>query len=234
MLVFALQLVRVADTWSASWDEPHHLYDGYTVWTTSDHRLNPEVPPLVKLAAAAPLLRAKLFVPPNRGRPEPEEAFRDGRTFVFANGPARTLLPARYACMLFALALAGLVAAAAWRLCGPAAAVAALVLATFDPTLLANGPLVTTDVASALFIFAASLAFARAARPPLRLAWLAAAGVAAGCAMTAKFTGVLLAPILLALALWDAFVARDVRVLRRRLLDWAAVLVIAWIGVWAV
>ncbi|MBE7220248.1 MAG: glycosyl transferase, partial [Caulobacteraceae bacterium] len=42
------------------------------------------------------------------------------------------------------------------------------------------------------------------------------------------------APILLALALWDAFVARDLRALRRRLLDWAAVLVIAWIGVWAV
>ncbi len=56
LAVMALQLAHVARTTSATWDEPHHLYDGYMVWTRHDYRLNPEVPPLAKLTAALPLL----------------------------------------------------------------------------------------------------------------------------------------------------------------------------------
>jgi hypothetical protein len=54
LLVFTLQLVHVARVYSANWDEAHHLLDGYYIWTQHDYRLNAEVPPLVKLAAALP------------------------------------------------------------------------------------------------------------------------------------------------------------------------------------
>ena len=232
MLAFALQLVRVAQVFSVTWDEPHHLYDGYTIWTRGDHRLNPEVPPLLKLAAALPLLPARLVAPPNQGRPEPEEAFRDGRAFVFDNGPARTLLPARHACVLFALALAALTGAAAWRILGKLGGLIALTLVTFDPTLLAHGSLVTTDVASALFIFAAVLAFMRSAGSR-RFVWLGAAGVLTGCALSTKFTGVLLMPMLAALALWEGVVARSARLAARRLAEIAGVGLLAWAVVWA-
>jgi hypothetical protein len=56
LLVFAGQLLRVARLYSANWDEAHHLYDGYNILTTHDYRVNAEVPPLVKMAAAVPLL----------------------------------------------------------------------------------------------------------------------------------------------------------------------------------
>jgi hypothetical protein len=34
LLVLVGQLVYVAKATSATWDEPHHLYDGYMVWKT--------------------------------------------------------------------------------------------------------------------------------------------------------------------------------------------------------
>ena len=56
LLLFAATIVRVARLYSANWDEAHHLYDGYNILTSHDYRLNAEVPPLVKIAAALPLL----------------------------------------------------------------------------------------------------------------------------------------------------------------------------------
>ena len=51
LCLLALQLVHVARATSSSWDEAHHLFEGYTVWKLHDYRLNPEVPPLIKLTA---------------------------------------------------------------------------------------------------------------------------------------------------------------------------------------
>lgn len=83
LCLLALQLVYVAKATSASWDEAHHLFDGYTVWKFGDYRLNPEVPPFIKLTAAVPLLGMTLKVPPNLGRNNQTEAFLDGKAFVW-------------------------------------------------------------------------------------------------------------------------------------------------------
>ena len=228
-LLFAVQLVHVARVYSATWDEPHHLYDGYNIWTRHDYRVNAEVPPLVKLVAALPLLGMHLDTIPvaNQGR-----AFQDGRVFVFDNGGDRVLFPARMACMIFALLLAGLVWFAARSMFGRVAALVALGLLTFDPLLLANGTLVTTDVGSACFIFATAYAFYRYARSP-SLGWLAATGLAVGFALVAKYTGALVAPILLLLALYEGVRTRSFSVLARRLAACVAALACGWVILWA-
>ena len=105
LCMLALQLVHVAQTTSSSWDEAHHLFDGYTIWKFHDYRLNPEVPPFIKMTAAVPLLRMQLKVPPDQGRPNQTEAFLDGKAFVWGNGGDRVLFPARMMCAGFALAL---------------------------------------------------------------------------------------------------------------------------------
>jgi hypothetical protein len=51
-----VQLLAVNVRTSMSWDEGHHLFDGYTILKHQDFGLNPEVPPLAKAAAAVPLL----------------------------------------------------------------------------------------------------------------------------------------------------------------------------------
>ncbi len=183
--------MRVAQAYSATWDEAHHLYDGYNIWTQHDYRLNAEVPPLVKLTAALPLLGMHLKLPPGEGRSHGNEAFLQGRALVFDNGGDRVLWPARMACMGFALVLALLVYVAAREMFGWGAGFVALALFVFDPNFLANGTLVTTDVGSACLLFATIFCFYRYCRSP-GWARLLITGGAAGLALVAKFSGIFL------------------------------------------
>ena len=237
LCVLALQLMHVGRVTSATWDEAHHLFDGYTIWKLHDYTLNPEVPPLVKLTASVPLLHMDLDVPVNRGKPVPEEAFLDGRRFVFGNGGDRVLFPARMACMFFMLVLALLLYVVAGEMFGVGAGFFALALLVFDPNFLAHGALVTTDVGSACCFLAAVYTYYRYCRKPSWLRLLMA-GIAAGLLLAAKFTGIFLFPMLLLAVLLEWGLARNARILWQRIL-WqglgavAAVGVIAWIVLWS-
>ena len=232
LFMFALQLIHVARATSASWDEAHHLFDGYTVWTKHSYTLNPEVPPLVKLVAAAPLLPMRLTVPVNQGRPTQTEAYLDGRAFVFANGGDHVLVRARAACISFALLLGLLIYFAAAEMFGFVAGLFALAFFVFDPNFLAHGALVTTDVGSACFFVAAVYAFYRYCKRP---SWqrLLVAALAAGLLMATKFSGVFLPLMLLLLVLLEWGLARNARVLWRRLLAVVAIGAIAYTMLWA-
>ena len=164
--LFTLQLVHVARLYSLNWDEAHHLYDGWNIWTHHDYRANAEVPPLVKLTAALPLLPLHLQAPPDQGQPQTEEAFLDGRHFVFSNGGDRVLLPARLMCTLLTVLLAGLVYLLGRTMFGDLPALLALTLFVVDPNLLAHGTLISTDVGSALLLFASVFAFYRYGQAP--------------------------------------------------------------------
>lgn len=206
LLLQTLQLVHVARATSSSWDEPHHLLDGYTIWKFDDYRLNPEVPPLIKLTAALPLLRMHLAVPPNLGREDPTEAFLDGRAFVFGNGGDRVLFPARMAAMSYALALGLLIYLFAEEMFGFEAGIFALALFVFDPNFLAHGAMVTTDVGAACCFLASVYSFYRYCRRR-SLVRLVVAGVALGLALSAKYTGIFLLPILALIVLLEAVLA---------------------------
>ena len=227
LMIFALQLIHVAKVYSINWDEGHHLYDGYRIWTRHDYRLNAEVPPLVKLTAALPLLSMRLSVPADQS----ESAFLLGRTFVFANGGDRVLFPARIACMLFTLLLGWLIYAAARSMFGTLAGFLALTLFIFDPNVLAHGTLVSTDMGSACFIFAAVCAFYQYGKAPSP-AKLGTVALMAGFALVAKFTGIFLIPMLLLLAVAEAILARSFAVLRKQLSACAGILLCAWLIVW--
>ncbi len=232
LLVFTLQLVHVARVYSANWDEAHHLYDGYDIWIKHDYRLNAEVPPLVKLTAALPLLPMDLYMPPNQGKSQALEAFLDGRTFVFSNGGDRVLFPARMACMVFTLLLAWLLYAATREMFGDIAALAALALFVFDPLVVAHGTLVSTDVGSACFIFGSVYVFYRYSKAPTPVRLLIV-GLSMGLAMCAKFTGIFVFPMLVLLAGVEALLARSWAVLGRRMSACAAILICAWVVIWA-
>ncbi len=232
LLVMALQLMHVARATSSTWDEPHHLFDGYWVWTQHDYRLNAEVPPLVKLWAAVPALTMRLKVPAAEAGSSHANAFLVGKAFVYGNGADRVLFPARMACAVFTLGLGLLIFLAGQRMFGGWAGLVGLGLYVFDPNFLANGALVTTDVGSACLFLAVVYAFYRYCRAP-GWKWLVASGAAAGLLLAAKYTGVFLAPMLLLLAGWEALLARDWRMLGRRLAGVVAIGLMAWVVVWA-
>jgi hypothetical protein len=67
LVILALEMFLSARLESQIFDEPAHLYAGYSYWLHSDFGINPEHPPLVKLVASLPLLisRPKCPPPPN-------------------------------------------------------------------------------------------------------------------------------------------------------------------------
>jgi len=189
---------------SQTFDESTHLLAGYQYWRHRDFGANPEHPPLLKLAAAAPLLSAHLERPPILAGPTKDVHQVHGVQFLYENTrPAEELLfAARMGASFVTYLLAVLVFLAASEMFGLAAGLLALTLLVFEPNVLAHGALVTTDVAVTTFLFASVYAWYRYATRPT--AWrLLACGVAVGLALVSKHSAILLIGILPLLAAVD-------------------------------
>lgn len=202
LLILALQLALSVQKESQTWDEGDHIFAGYQSWKRADFGLNPEHPPLVKLLAAVPLLGMPLKVPTVQNRYFRSEAFLDGRDFVYGNDAGQILFRARMAASILTVLLALLVYLAASEMFGTRGGFIALALLVFDPNMLAHGATVTTDIGVSLGLFAAVYAFYRYVKLPCA-ARLLTAGAAAGLALAAKHTGLLVFPMLFLLALWE-------------------------------
>jgi 4-amino-4-deoxy-L-arabinose transferase-like glycosyltransferase len=203
-VLIILQMILVAiivHGESLTFDEGNHIFAGYMMWHSGDYGLNPEHPPLVKLVATLPLLQEKLWVPPLQGRMFKTEAYRDGRDFLEHNDPShRLLFRVRLAAGVFAVCLSVMVFLIGSEFFGEYAGLLALLLVIFEPNTLANSDLVTTDVGVACFFLATIYCFYRYARRPSVIRLLLT-GLAAGLTLSAKHSGILLAPMLLGLVL---------------------------------
>jgi hypothetical protein len=207
LVLFVVQLVMSARANTITWDEECHIYAGYMMWKHGDFGLNPEHPPLVKLVAALPLLGMNLQEPAMPDRPYRLQEMLGGEDFIFHNDADKVVFRTRIAAMLFTLLLVALVFGTAREMFGTGAGLIALGLIAFDPTLLAHGALVTTDVGQACFMLASIYAFYRYVKSPTAGRMLLT-GLAVGLALASKHSTVLLAPMLITLAvietLWSA------------------------------
>jgi Dolichyl-phosphate-mannose-protein mannosyltransferase len=194
--------IRTANSDSVSWDESQHLYSGWLSWERGDFGYNPEVPPLIKMWDAIPLLRRDIKVPAYTGDPFKKEGFVLGQRFLVANGIDRTLMPARIMASLLTVLLATTIFFCAGEMFGRNAALFALLLFCFDPNFLAHGAFVTTDIGASLTMLAAIYAFYRYVRLP-SVPRMIAVGLAVGLTMTAKFTGIFILPLLCVIAVID-------------------------------
>lgn len=205
LAVLAALLADHARRTSVTIDEPVHLYAGVRYWQCGDFAVNPEHPPLAKWLAAAPL-QGRGWIEPADARCG--DALGDKRVhglnandMIAANGVTPMLLPARLAMTALTVLLAIVLAVAAWRAFGAAGGLAALALVAAEPTLLAHGSLVTTDMALTVTGVCTVLALRAWMRVPdlRRLIVLAAS---AGALLASKHSAVLFLPALL--LLWAA------------------------------
>jgi len=203
LIILTLQLFLSIRQESQTWDEANHIYAGYRSWTDADFGLNPEHPPMVKLVATAPLLSTPLKLPKLEDRFFKEDAFINGKYFLYDNDAEKILLRTRLAAASFTLLLAVLVFLGTKEMFGTGAAFITLTLLAFDPNLLAHGAVVTTDVALSCFMFASVYAFYRYVKAPTIWRLIVVGGVT-GLALAAKHTGALVFPILLLLAIIEA------------------------------
>jgi len=116
------------------------------------------------------------------------------------------LLRGRMVIALFSLTLGLLVFLAAREMFNPLTGVLALGLFVFEPVLLANGALVTTDMPLACLFFASVYTFYRYVKRP-SLSRLAVCAVATALAIATKHSGLLIVPTLVLLALAETFLA---------------------------
>jgi len=168
---------------------------GYSYWILHDWRLNPEHPPLSKLAATIPLLFVPLKLHPDPEKWADADEFAMGREFLYRNTwPADDILfRARTVTIVFAVALILMVALWARRCFGDFAGVLAAALASFDPGLLSHGHYVTSDVPLTLFYLGAALAWFCWLRSA-RWKWLLMTGLLTGLGLATKFSAFLVFP----------------------------------------
>jgi dolichyl-phosphate-mannose--protein O-mannosyl transferase len=101
-----------------------------------------------------------------------DEAYFDGRDFIFGNGGEaeadRITFRARMAAATLSLLLGLLVFLAAREMFGDGAALFALALVVFEPSTIAHGAYVTTDMGISCFMFACIYALYRYVKTRLR------------------------------------------------------------------
>ena len=218
-------------------DEATHLYAGYRDLKCGDLTVSPEHPPLAKIVAAAPLLlmNLRLNCTPFKGGAEAQAL--TSLSWLYLQNWRPALARARVAVSVFALGLCLLVWIAARRMFDFATAIVATTLLVFEPSVLAFGGIVMTDLPVTCTMLLAVYGFYlwvnhRTAR------YLMLTALATGLTLLAKHSGLVVVPILCVLAVVDALVDRagpkaTVQVMGRNLLAVALICAIAIGVVWA-
>ncbi len=197
LVLFVLLVTSAASDKSATFDEAVHIFSGWRILTAGDFALNHEHPPLMKMIAALPLIPMGLEPPATAVRREVDQ-WQAAHEFVYhANDGDTVLAAARFPITLVAALMAWVCFRLASRWFGPMAGVATLALIVFEPNLLANAGLVTTDLGmTAMTVFSCGAFAMWLERGDRR--WLWGTGVILGLALLTKFTAILIAPCLAA------------------------------------
>ena len=212
LLLFWLQAVSAARHWSQTSDELPHVTAGYAYNRFQDFRMQPENGNLPqRVHGLAPLALGAQF-PLDESRWRQSDYWQLGWDFFYGlgNPTDRMLLGARALNALFGVALGAFLFLVAHRLTGPAGGLLALGFFVFCPNFLAHSALATSDLAGTLCLTLAAWLFWRhlQRREAASGAW---AGLVSGLALTAKFNGLLLAPIYALLAGIDALATPGAR-----------------------
>jgi 4-amino-4-deoxy-L-arabinose transferase-like glycosyltransferase len=201
LLAMSLNLIAITARKSITADELVLIPAAYYHLVTDDFQLVSEHPPLCKLLAGLPLL----FIQPNEVLPreidpsitEADRGWSYEMRFWQDNRARFDTISfwARMPMIALTIALGALIFVFARDLFGPRAALFAVALFALEPTILAHARVVQTDVPAAFGFLLSAFALHRYLRAPN---WKLAAGVgaAAGVAMLAKYSMIIVGPIL--------------------------------------
>lgn len=200
-------MFQASRTDSAIMDELAHIPAGYGYVHNLDYRLNPEHPPLVKALAMLPVLFLNPVFPTQSDawQNQVNAQWDMGAQFLYQSGNDADAIiqTARIFPMIITLLVILFIYLLARRLMGNWWALLPAALFGLDPTVLAQGHYVTTDVGAAFGILFATYFFVKYAESPTtRHLWYA--GLSFGVAQALKFSTPLLVPlfIFLAFMLW--------------------------------
>lgn len=216
LLAMAFVLVAITARKSITADEIVLIPSAYYHLVTNDVQLIPQHPPLCKLLAGLPLL----FLQPDEPQPVAVDRplTKDDLEWLYVSrfwqdNHSRfepICFWTRMPMIALTLALGGLTFVFARDLFGPRAALLAVALFALEPTVLAHGRVVQTDIPAAFGFLLTIFVLYRYLRAPN---WKCACGLgaAAGVAMLAKYSMVVLGPLLVLVFLGLLAYRRDYR-----------------------
>lgn len=213
LFVFWFAMLASLRSKSQTYDEGAHAAAGYSYWRFNDYRLDPENGNLPQRVIGLPLLFGNYTFPDTNS-----DAWRRGDEweipnqwfYMLENNAQRMIQVGRAASGLMAVALAFLV----WRwsryLFGPVGGMLSLILCVLDPSILANGALMTSDTASALFFLGATWSWWRMLQ---RITWsrVLMSGLAIAALILSKMSGPLIMPIAFSLLVATVIERRPIR-----------------------
>jgi|CZKI01.1.fsa_nt_gi hypothetical protein len=196
---------------STTSDELVHVVGGFAYWRLNDYRLQPENGNLAQRWVALPVwLKGATF--PRLDQPYwgVSDAWVIGHEFFYETGEDHfpRLMAARAMTALLSVATGFLVYCWSRRLFGRAGALVSLAFFAFSPTFLAHGGLATSDVCITLFMLASVGAWWRHLETP-GAGPFALSALLFGLACVAKFSAVLLLPMMALCAVVHVAVGRS-------------------------
>jgi hypothetical protein len=210
-LLFAGQALLASPSKSASFAEQYHLTAGYTYLRIGDFRLSTTHPPLIGILAALPLLAfSNIALPLDDPAWAAGDRFRFSDVFLWEANSDSVKMVERARWPIVAVGVLLLAAIYGWsrHLWGPLGGIVALLLAAADPNLIFNSRVVTSDLGITTFLFVAVWLLWLALEKGGKWLWLGS-GIAAGLAMSAKYSGVVFIPMALFLVLSHHRRSRD-------------------------
>jgi len=182
---------------SLTFDEGAYAAAGASYWRLGDYRLNPEAGALPQRVAGLPLALGPFKFPPpgtNHWRDSIAPSLGYDYFYSLGNDAGRMAARGRAACGAMAVLLGALVWAWSRRLFGAAGGMISLLLYVLSPTVLANGALMTSDMAAALFFAAATWAW-WAVLHRVSPGRLLVGGLLTGGLFVSKLSAILIVPV---------------------------------------
>ena len=239
VIITAAIVLAITSAWNDSLivDEIPHIGAGYSYVSKGDYRLNPEHPPLAKDVAGLPLkflnLKQDAFAT-EFWSTDINGQWDFGRRLIFNSGNDAIKIThlAKLPLLIFFALSAVLIYIWARRLNGKIAALIALFLFVFSPTVIAHSRFVTTDIPALFGILLASYFFIKFLKNR-SYKNLAFAGITFGVAQLTKFSLFLLVPyfVLLALAYGFTYENKKFRNAFKCLLQTILIIIIGYVVV---
>jgi len=222
LLVMGANLLTIVARKTITNDEIVHIPSGYYYLTSKNFRLNPEHPSLIKMWASLPLLVVKPAAPPLKQNPNQDFAqftMSTSLDFWKANRSrfAAITFWTRFPMVLLTMALGALIFIYGRQLFNRQAALFAVALFSLEPSMIAHGRIVHTDIAAAFAYLLFFLSLRSYCRNPTSLRALGL-GLVMSVALLAKFSLVITIPIFLAGLLYVVVVARRLHTFHAKIL----------------
>jgi len=206
LLIFFGRLLATAQVKSATYDEILHVFQGALYWRNETLYSVVQNPPLIHSVIGIPLTLTFKPIFPDDIEPI-SNWLAMSKSFMWESNDSglQMLAVARLAIIWLATLLGALVYRWSGQLFSARrAGLLALVLYSFDPNILAHSHLATTDLGTAFFYTLSGYLVWRYWRDnSARSYWrYAAAGIAIGLALAAKFSGLIILPAVVTIAVY--------------------------------